>query len=344
MFPQEKIFKENIYSKNTINKDNKDCDMTKEISSKEEFSRRNNELLEELNKKLEIVKELGARRSELEKENFRLKSENVRGRKTDLRWPISEQGVENQNIVNSGQAVQNFPFPLGMVQTPFQIMANWPIKFRNNEEDSPAQFLDYLFRFQRRYHIRQCDLLENLDAVFQDVALDWYRISKHNWNSIFDFKENFIQIYLDERFYEEVNSKIKFQNQKENEDIHSFLTGIRKLFTKLHPRKGLDWELRRAYENLRLEYKLYIKRNDFRTLEELENLGKIFESELGKSKIRGQVLSVTVDKNFKNSKEKGNSEGSEDTKKQYSKVRGTKNLKIIFIKMVVGKVRIPNLK
>ena len=31
-------------------------------------------------------------------------------------------------------------FPFGMTQTPFQIMSNWPIKFRNNKEDSTVHF------------------------------------------------------------------------------------------------------------------------------------------------------------------------------------------------------------
>ena len=31
-------------------------------------------------------------------------------------------------------------FSFDMTQTPFQIMSNWPITFRNNKEDSPAHF------------------------------------------------------------------------------------------------------------------------------------------------------------------------------------------------------------
>ena len=51
--------------------------------------------------------------------------------------------------------------------------------------------------------------------------------------------------------------------------------------------------MRRAYKNLRIEYKMYIKRNDFDIFEELEDLGKEWEIELKKSEIRGQVLQVT---------------------------------------------------
>ena len=37
---------------------------------------------------------------------------------------------------------------------------------------------------------------------------------------------------------------------------------------------------------------MYIKRNDFDTFEELEDLGKEWEIELAKSKIRGQVSQI----------------------------------------------------
>ena len=50
---------------------------------------------------------------------------------------------------------------------------------------------------------------------------------------------------------------------------------------------------------------MYIKRNDFETFEELEDLGKEWETELAKSKIRGQVLQITEPRidNNKNRKE-----------------------------------------
>ena len=92
---------------------------------------------------------------------------------------------------------------------------------------------------------------------------------------------------------EEISQKIKSCNQKRIQDIHSYLIEIRNLFTELHPRKSLEWELRRAYEILRIEYKKYFKRNHFETFEELEDLGKEWETELAKSKIRGQVLKIT---------------------------------------------------
>lgn len=74
------------------------------------------------------------------------------------------------------------------------------------------------------------------------------------------------------------------------------MSDIRKLFAKIYPKKSLEWELRRTNVNLRLEYRLYIKRNDFESLEEVENLRTEFQTEIAKSKIRGQILIVSKNK------------------------------------------------
>ena len=63
-------------------------------------------------------------------------------------------------------------FSFGMTQTPFQVMSNWPLKFRNNKEDSPAHFLDDLKRFKRGYQISSRDILENMDALLTKNAKD----------------------------------------------------------------------------------------------------------------------------------------------------------------------------
>ena len=44
----------------------------------------------------------------------------------------------NENIGNYPRKTTHFPF--GMTHTPFQVMSNWPLKIRNNKEDSPAHF------------------------------------------------------------------------------------------------------------------------------------------------------------------------------------------------------------
>ena len=74
---------------------------------------------------------------------------------------LSDEDIQDDEI----QAMKASLFPFGMVQTPFQIMLNWPVKFRNNIDDSPTYFLNKLLRFKKGYRINKQDILENLDAV-----------------------------------------------------------------------------------------------------------------------------------------------------------------------------------
>ena len=69
-------------------------------------------------------------------------------------------------------------FLFGMIQTPFQIMLNWPVKFRNNIDDIPTCFLNNLLRFKRGYKISEQGVLENLDAVLIGEAQSCYQVNK----------------------------------------------------------------------------------------------------------------------------------------------------------------------
>ena len=180
--------------------------------------------------------------------------------------------------------------------------------------------------FKRGYQISSGDILENLDALLIEDAKDWCSIDKSSWITLSDFFKEFTNTYIDENFSDEMKQIIKFCNQKRTQDIHSYLTEIRKLFTKLYPRKSREWELRRVYENLRIEYKMYIKLNDLETFGELEDLGKGWETELAKSKIMGQALQITEPRienkndqkhNMGNNNSDSNTEKNNKSRKEY---------------------------
>ena len=113
----------------------------------------------------------------------------------------NDQSRENNNLSdeniqdNELQAMRASLFPFGMVQTPFQIMLNWPIKFGNNTDDSLTIFLSNLLRFKRGYKINEQDTLENLDAVLIGEAQSWYQVNKRNWHNLENFIPEFKQVF-----------------------------------------------------------------------------------------------------------------------------------------------------
>ena len=154
---------------------------------------------------------------------------------------LSGENIQDDEL----QAMRASLFPFGMVQTPFQIMLNWPVKFGNNTDDSPTIFLNNLLSFERGYKINDQDSLENLDAVLIGEAQSWYQVNKRNWHNLENFIQEFKQVYLNEKYLEVIHNKIKFCNQKKNQEIHSFIIEMRKLFEKLEPLASLGWQLKK---------------------------------------------------------------------------------------------------
>ena len=103
---------------------------------------------------------------------------------------LSDENIQDNEL----QAMRASLFPFGMVQTPFQIMLNWPVKFGNNTDDSPTIFLNNLLRFKRGYKINEQDTLENLDAVLIGEAQSWYQVNKRNWHNLENFIQEFKQV------------------------------------------------------------------------------------------------------------------------------------------------------
>ena len=105
---------------------------------------------------------------------------------------LSDESIQDNEL----QAMRASLFPFGMVQTPFQIMLNWPVKFGNNADDSSTIFLSNLSRLKRGYKINEQDSLENLDAVLIGEAQSWYQVNKRNWHNLENFIQEFKQVYL----------------------------------------------------------------------------------------------------------------------------------------------------
>ena len=86
---------------------------------------------------------------------------------TDDSEPLEIGDNLNQNRTRRATTMTTTHFCFGMTQTPFQIMSNWPLKFRNKKEDSLALFSEGLKIFKRGCKISSRDVLENLDALLR---------------------------------------------------------------------------------------------------------------------------------------------------------------------------------
>ena len=79
---------------------------------------------------------------------------------------------------------------------------------------------------------------------------------------------------------------------------------MKQLFKKIEKFRSLEWKLRRVYENVRIEYKIYISRNSFMNFADLEILGREWEIRKqgrneGQQQSRNYNYSYEIQNNFR---------------------------------------------
>ena len=53
-----------------------------------------------------------------------------------------------------------------------------------------------------------------------------------NWDNLEEFIKELKETYINERYLETIHVRIKYYNQKKNQEIHNFITEMKQLFKK----------------------------------------------------------------------------------------------------------------
>jgi hypothetical protein len=150
----------------------------------------------------------------------------------------------------------------------------WNVKY-NGETDAIA-FLERLEELIEAYKFTHEDLLTALPQLLSDKALLWYRNNKLLWNEWKDFMISFQNWFLPSRYRQNLQREIINRTQAAKETARSYSVAINTLLRRLGT-GTTEEKLQRVYENLQPKYKLYIKRRDFATLDELLELATEYE-------------------------------------------------------------------
>lgn len=150
----------------------------------------------------------------------------------------------------------------------------WGLNF-----DGVGDAISFLERIQE---LRECcditggDLLKALPLLFRGNAILWYRNNKEFWTSWEDFLNDFKTQYLPPRYDYLIEEEIRARHQRPTESFQAYLTAI---LTLMRRGKALNDSERveRVYRNMRPEYKLYARRDAFKTLKELAALAAEYE-------------------------------------------------------------------
>lgn len=146
------------------------------------------------------------------------------------------------------------------------VVRKWGVKF--DGESDPVSFLERIEELTTCYQLQPNALLQVLPELLKGKALLWFRNNRDSWKTWPEFENQFRIQYLPARFQWRLEEEIRKRTQGSRETITEYVTALQTLLRR-HGGYPPASQLERIYENLRPEYKLYVRRRDFRNLPEL---------------------------------------------------------------------------
>lgn len=151
---------------------------------------------------------------------------------------------------------------------------DWNISY-----DGEQNAVEFLERLQDKAESLSTDkdlIVKNLEDLFKGKAALWYANAKGRWTTWESFIAGFKLSYLPSGYETDLIESIIARKQKYRERFIDYSIDIETLMRRYGKYKETE-KLDRIYENLASDYKMYIKRRDFTTWEDLVKLCKDYE-------------------------------------------------------------------
>ncbi|XP_074097695.1 uncharacterized protein LOC141526561 [Cotesia typhae] len=149
------------------------------------------------------------------------------------------------------------------------MVRKWGVVFKG--ERDVLDFLERLEELAESYGYEMDDLLPCIPILLREKALLWYRNNKRVWDSWEDFVLDLKAFYLPPGLELELEEQIRNRVQGPIESAAEYATRIQTLMRR-HGQMSPSARLTRLYQNLRPEYRRYMKRTEFSSVPELLRL------------------------------------------------------------------------
>lgn len=149
----------------------------------------------------------------------------------------------------------------------------WNISF--DTEDDPVFFLEQLEQWNSLNAKRESPLAI-LPRVFRGRVLHWFHNNNQEWKQWTDFTEDFRSFYFPVDFERNLLENIIARKQGSQEKFTDYLTDLETLMRRYGKLNEED-KLNRIYQNMDVEYRCYVKRQDFRNIKQLRLLAGEYE-------------------------------------------------------------------
>lgn len=176
----------------------------------------------------------------------------------------------NSQVINDNQ-MMNIPNDFEIME----VIRRWDLIYDGNS--SYVEFIERLEELAECYNFPRNRLLFPLLEILRGRALRWYRIKRHEIHSWEEFKKEAIRFFLPKRYLAYLEETIHNRRQQPNESAKDFIIDLQTLIRQ-HPELGKLDNTDRIYDKLRSEYKLYVRRSDFNSLDELMDIADEYEA------------------------------------------------------------------
>ncbi|XP_039965319.1 uncharacterized protein LOC120777850 [Bactrocera tryoni] len=153
-------------------------------------------------------------------------------------------------------------------------MRRWNIRYSGRE--NLHDFLERCEELAECYSIANNQLLATMPEILQDKALQWFRIKRNVINTWVDFRYWAERFFLPKRHLAHLEETIHQRKQLPREKAKDYVLAIQTLIRQ-HPKFREEDHTERIYDGLRVEYRLYVRRSDFNSVDELLELTEEFE-------------------------------------------------------------------
>lgn len=167
------------------------------------------------------------------------------------------------------------------------------------------EFLEQVEELSATYGIPDDELVPCVPMLLRDKAIHWYRNNQRTWRTWNEFKDDIRHFFLPVDIERQLEEDIRNRTQGPNESARDFVTSLQTLVRR-YGKMSYHSELDRIYNNLRPEYRKYIRRREISSVNELIRLVNEFEMMLVQEKAYKPPPSSLVETDNRKHKEPRN--------------------------------------
>ncbi|XP_063627002.1 uncharacterized protein LOC134798550 [Cydia splendana] len=156
-----------------------------------------------------------------------------------------------------------------------KLIREWNLSFKGYGK--PEEFLERLEELIAASGIEKEEILPALPRILQGKALAWYRNNTESCKDFDSFLKLFKLYYYPSNYEEDLIVRIVARKQRFGESFVDYLTDLQTLMRRSGNLSDKE-QLHRIHENMTKNYKLYVKKTDFKDLSELVQLTAEYES------------------------------------------------------------------